>query len=126
MIGEFEGLSNKKKNTHFINVGKTKYTSFNSLKELNPLFNSESNSAQKEKKLFISKGKPEDHKAKYMCPNDDKIDGCILSWGVIDQNSEVAKNWSFVKISDKDKSKLESVDGQIYLNDSAKAQNSDK
>jgi hypothetical protein len=116
LIGNYEDAFPEYEMTrHFVVVGKNKYMNAVGLKELNPRLNMNEELFMKELKDGTLKNKPEDLNTVYECPIDDTIDGCMLSWGYIDEQTIIAQNKKLKFISEEDRLRLQEVNGEIVM-----------
>lgn len=119
LVGNFEDVFPEEKYTrHFIVVGKNKYVNQVGLLELNPRLDMKASTFVTNLVTRKSGDKPENKNQTFECPKEgNDIDGCILSWGVIDKESIIARNKRLKSISDAQRKSMIEINGEIVIPD---------
>jgi len=117
LVGHFDDVFPETNYTrHFVFVGKNRYVNMRGLKELNDRLDKNATDFVNDLKKGDSNGKSTDKNLPYSCPmNDDLIDGCMLSWGEITEESIISQNKNLKGIATNQIEKMVEINGETVI-----------
>ena len=119
LVGHFDDVFPETNYTrHFVFIGKNRYVNMMGLKELNDRLNKNVTDFVNDLKRGDSDEKSTGKNLPFSCPmDDDKIDGCMLSWGEITEESMIAQNKILKGIVKDQRDKMVEINGETVIQD---------